>query len=98
MTRIVLKPGYEREIKREARPKVRRAARRVAAIGKSIAPVDKGHYRDSIEDVEIAGRVFVRTTDFVGHIIEWGDAMHPPRAVIRRAARAAGLRVEETDK
>lgn len=40
----------------------------------------------------------VATTDFAGHMVEWGSANNPPYAVLRRATRAAGLTLREAPK
>jgi hypothetical protein len=39
--------------------------------------------------------VSVVNTDYGGHIDEWGSIHNPPNASLRRAAQAAGLRLEE---
>lgn len=44
------------------------------------------------------GEVLLVNTDHGGHIAEWGSSKSPPLAVLRRAARAVGLRVEERGK
>lgn len=66
-------------------------AERVARAARREAPERTGDYRDSIET---DGRR-VLTTDFAGHIIEWGSVKTPPYAPLRRGARAAGLRLSE---
>lgn len=35
-------------------------------------------------------------TDYGGHLMEFGSANNPPHAPLRRGARAAGLRLDET--
>lgn len=40
----------------------------------------------------------VATTDFAGHLVEWGSANNKPYAVLRRATRTAGLRLVEDPK
>lgn len=73
-----------------------------------------GMYRDSLEVKEVraaqaVGRLAqlvgttrtifaVATTDFAGHLVEWGSKNNRPYAVLRRAARAAGLRLRESPK
>lgn len=41
--------------------------------------------------------VYVALTEHGGHLIEYGSANNSPHAPLRRAARAAGLEVDETD-
>lgn len=40
----------------------------------------------------------VVNTDHLGHLQEWGSKNNPPHAPLRRAVRAAGLRLEEKPK
>jgi hypothetical protein len=38
---------------------------------------------------------YVVNTDYAGHLSEWGSKKNPPHAPLRRAVRAAGLKLRE---
>lgn len=44
------------------------------------------------------GEVRVINIDYAGHLIEWGSKNNPAHAPLRRAVRAAGLKLTETPK
>lgn len=52
--------------------------------------------KETIEVVEVDGDVYVSNTDHGGHLIEWGSVNNPPHAPLRRAAMAAGTRLDES--
>lgn len=71
------------------------AANAVLAAIAAAAPVRSGYYVDSLS-VSIDGDVItVGTTDFAGHMVEWGSINNAPYAPVRRGVLAAGLRLEE---
>lgn len=74
----------------------RRVAGRVRSYAIGFAP--RGYtddYVTSLDVVQHGESVYVRTNDFAGHMVEWGSIHNPPYAPIRRAVRAAGLRLDE---
>ena len=54
--------------------------------------------RSGVEVVEENGRVYVANTDHGGHIDEFGSVKSPAYAPLRTAARAAGLRLDESSE
>lgn len=54
--------------------------------------------RSGVEVVESGGKVYVANTDHGGHIDEFGSVNSQPYAPLRTAARAAGLRLEESSE
>lgn len=99
--KLVLEPGFEREL--DALPgsiaKRTVAAKQVKNFAIGLAPRGvSDNYAASIDVVQQGQKVYVRTNDFAGHMVEWGSANNPPYAPIRRAVRAAGLRLDEQPK
>lgn len=74
------------------------AGRAVARVARSLAPNGSGGYRRSIKVDRDANSTIVYTTDIAGHLVEFGSAKNPAYAPLRRAVRAAGLRLDETSK
>lgn len=74
------------------------------AVGaaKAAAPVKTGAYKAGIEAEVVetpdgpVGRI--NGTDFKSHWVEWGTVAQAPKAPLRKGARAAGLRFEDTRK
>lgn len=97
MNRFRANPGFEREIvlSATARAAINEAAAEVARLARSMAPSKTGRYKRSISVENDADSTFVATSDIAGHIVEFGSANNPAYAPIRRAARAAGLRVTD---
>lgn len=93
-------PHFEHALKgqREHRAALREAASAVKSRAIAFAPHRTGAYRDWFVIVHEDGEVRLGNTDFGGHWVEWGSANNPPYAPLRRAVRAAGLRLEETPK
>lgn len=60
-----------------------------------VAPERTGAYKDSLEVAQDGTRTAVLTTDFAGHLIEFGSRNNPAYAPLRTGARKAGLRLEE---
>ena len=77
-----------------------REAEIAKAHAESIAPRGStGDYRKSIVVTEHEdGRVTFGSTDFAGHLVEWGSKNNPAYAVLRRAAKLAGLKLREQPK
>lgn len=100
MTRIFFHPGFERRL--AGMPGVQRRTRAAADTVRRgavrLVHRDEGHYERTLRVIERDGKVFVASQDFAGHIVEWGSVQHAPQAPIRRAVRAAGMRLEETNK
>lgn len=92
-------PAFDAELKREPGIKIatRRAAGDVKDNAEQIARTfeDTGHYADSFVIEETPDGHAVGNIDIAGHLQEWGSANNPPRAPLRRAARAAGLDLKE---
>jgi hypothetical protein len=83
----------------EVRHQLKDAGEQVKRVAIGVAPRGlTDDYVHSIDVVEIAGRVFVRTNDFAGHMVEFGSVNNEAYAPIRRGVRAAGLRLKETSK
>lgn len=66
-----------------------RIAKRIAEIAQAFAPVHTGYYKAHI----IASAAAVGADDPYYHWIEWGSVHNKPKAPLRRAFRAAGLRL-----
>jgi hypothetical protein len=96
MTRFVFNPGFQRQIEAEALHKaaMHELAEKVAENVRQIAPRHTGAYADSIV---VKGSI-VATTDFAGHLIEWGGGKTPVYAPLRRGVKAAGLRLRESPR
>lgn len=92
-------PGLARSLQRSAEVKAVLFARgeEIKQHAEAIAPHGTGspHYADSFVVVEEDGEVRVGNTDWTAHLLEWGTVNHPPYAVLRRAAQAAGLELRE---
>ena len=84
-------PGV-RVARRAAAEAVKRKVQAVAPRGGT------GDYAGSVRVYDDGDDIGVETTDFAGHIIEFGSVNNPPYAPLRRGARAAGLRLEEQPK
>lgn len=103
-------PGMNRELHSQATEVKRRAVaiaphgptgmyRRsitVKSLGGGVPLV--GRLAEIAGGTENPARYAVATTDFAGHMVEWGSKNNPPYAVLRRAARAAGLKLREVPK
>ena len=76
------------------------AAQAVARVARSIAPQEsrRKNYKRSIKVARDANSTTVYTTDIAGHLVEYGSAKNPAYAPLRRAVRAAGLRLDENSK
>lgn len=100
MALIVHNPKLLDELKAESRFQdgVRGSAEELKSAVQQIARgfAHTGSYGDSIDVVRLGENTYVRTTDFAGHLIEWGSANNPVYAPLRRGARAAGFRLTET--
>lgn len=102
MTRFVANKSFEREMARE-RPMIAalyRGAKDVERASRSLAVQhrESGSYLKGFRVTVNGGQVLIGNNDFAAHIIEWGAANQPPQAILRRGARAAGLRLDETTK
>ena len=101
MTSFRKNPALEVEIAKlpGTRKVLEEAAQAVAHAARSIAPhKTRRGYKQSIEVGRDANSTTVYTTDIAGHLVEYGSAKNPAYAPIRRAVRAAGLRLDETSK
>lgn len=93
MARFVVNPAFAAQMERD--PQVRRVledrAQEALAAARQIAAQyrDTGAYEASL----VAEGNTLATTDFAGHIIEWGGATSPPRGIIRKAAEQVGAKV-----
>lgn len=67
----------------------------LADAARDVAPERTGAYKDSISVAQSGGRTAVLTTDFAGHIVEFGSRNNPAFAPLRSGARKAGFRLEE---
>ncbi len=93
-------PDFLRELAEEPgyRDALRQQAEGVRSQVRLIAPIESGDYRDSIVVTEDEQGVYVGSTDFAAHIVEWGSANNPPYAPLRRGVTGAGLRLREEPK
>jgi hypothetical protein len=87
-------PRFINDLKKEPGVKadLAAAAKTVAGIARGITP----HAPGSITTDTGGDTVTVGSDDPFFHLVEWGSVNNPPYAPIRRAVRAAGLRLEET--
>lgn len=90
-------PFFETLLKaqREHQEGMAELGEQLADAARDVAPERTGAYKDSIEVVQSAGRTAVATTDFAGHIVEFGSKNNPAYAPLRTGARKAGFRLEE---
>jgi hypothetical protein len=98
--RFVPNPKFQQEIERqvEYRAEMVKDGEIVLHEAKAIAPVHTGAYRESLSVLIAGPKVYVRTTDFAGHMVEWGSQNNVAYAPIRRAVLAAGLRLDESQR
>lgn len=72
-------------------------AEEAAEVAKKLAPVDTGAYRDGIEasaeNIEGMRGARVKATDWKSALVEFGTALWPAHATLRRAAESVGLKV-----
>lgn len=89
-------PEYREGLKRAAEP-ARQQADLMARAARAPWMRRRGARRvvDIYEDADEVGIV---NTDHAGHLQEFGSRNNPPHAPLRRGARAAGLRLEETGR
>lgn len=93
-------PNFDKELSAEEAFRQGMKTGPAAAIKSSVEQVAPtgatGNYADSIEVNELPdGSIVVATTDFAGHIVEWGSVNNPAYAPLRRGVRAAGARLDE---
>lgn len=95
--KLVMVPGFEKVLEREAGVKAaqRAAAERAAEIAQENAPVESGDYRDGI-GVDDDGNLVA--TDWKSHWIEWGSEHNRAFATLRNAAREVASRVVDVPK
>lgn len=108
-------PNFADEIQRQPEFKAGLAERAVVVrdVAKSIAPVESGAYRDSIQVKGVGGRIYLTATDFKAWWIEYGTAgaegstgkgrhwrhAHTPTfATLRRSVKESGLRLDEQQR
>jgi len=93
MARFTVNYAFAEQMKRDPKVRVVLEARTQAALVRSrqIAAQyrDTGDYEESL----VAEGNTLATTDFAGHIIEWGGANMSPRGILRKAAEQVGGRV-----
>lgn len=90
MSRFVPGPNFAQVADDAAEPGLVKVAGKITAGAARNVSTDTGYYADSLR-VEVDNRgVVAETTDFAGHIIEWGSIDHPPQAPIRSAASELG--------
>ena len=94
--RFVKNPSFEREMRRDPElvAGMNRIARGVASEAKALSPHETGYFRRSLR---AAGSI-VLTNDPFGHLVEWGSKNNVAYAPLRRAVRAAGLRLQTLSK
>lgn len=100
MRAFVPNPRFESEMKQTVghRKAMVVAAGEIASVGRAIAPRRTGFYSRRFKVGEENGEVAVGNADPFAHIIEFGSVNSPVFAPIRRAVRAAGLRLDETPR
>lgn len=93
-------PSVEEQLSRQAKMglALRFEAHKAEVAAKAIAPVLSGKYKEGIRvdmGTDASGNYLARlnATDFKSHWIELGTSKFPARAVLRRGADAAGLKV-----
>jgi hypothetical protein len=89
-----------REIARQPqfKARVRDEGERVKRHGEVLSPDGQSKhpgYRKRFKVTMPGNFARVSNTDIAAHLVEFGSVNNPPYAVLRRAARAAGLRLAE---
>lgn len=105
MSAFIPNPGFAEEFRDEpdTREGLRESAEAIKAhadpIVRSIGAPWMGRRgeHETIVVFDDANGVYVVNTDHAGHLMEFGSQNNPPHAPLRRAARAAGAEVVETD-
>lgn len=88
--RLLAEPGVE--------PLVARGARAIARNASRIVPRNTGYAAKSYKTTPVAEtargiEATAYTSDYAGHLIEWGSINNPPYAPLRRGAEMTGLRL-----
>lgn len=90
MTRFVPAPNYNEILEQASEPGRVKAARRIVDKAKQNVDTDTGGYEKSLRVVVDSRGVVAETTDFAGHIIEWGSSRQSPQSPLRRAGDSVG--------
>lgn len=100
MSRFIKNPHLASDLRRMPglNDAKRKAAHEIKRNTEAAAPHGTGDYGDSIQVFEEGDHIGVETTDPFWHLIEFGSVHNPAYAPLRRGARAAGVRLEETPK
>lgn len=95
-------PDFERELaeQREVMEALAERAEVARQIAIRMAPRDTGWYASRFETVidEEAGVARLLNADGKASLLEWGTVTTKPFATLRRAVRAAGLKMKELPK
>lgn len=86
-------PNFLAELRREVDPTLAERARQAHTQAQSIA-VSMGGTGAYARSLDVDGRRLL-TTDFAGHLIEWGSINNPPYAPLRKAVEAVGARFRD---
>jgi len=92
-SRFTVNRAFAAQMKRD--PRVRRVLEDRAQDALSAARQIAAQYRDTgayEASLKAEGNTLA-TTDWAGHIIEWGGGNMPPRGILRKAAEQVGGRV-----
>lgn len=90
MTKFMPSVDLEQILADAAEPGLIDAAAQIVVKAKANVYYDTGGYRRSLRVVSDRRGVVAETTDFAGHIIEWGSQNNTPQAPLRKAAADVG--------
>lgn len=93
-------PGFLDDLRGqdEFKETMREQAEGVGSIAKNFANRVMPSQPEQFEVSDIDGGARLTNTDYGAHLDEFGSAKNPPNAPMRRAVRAAGIRLEEEPK
>ena len=90
MTRFDPAANFDQLVAEAAQPGYVDTAAEVVKVAKRSNNDDTGDYDKSLRVTVDERGVVAETTDYAGHIIEWGKAGQPAQAPIRTGATEAG--------
>lgn len=90
MTRFVPSPAFDPIVQAAVKADKLRVAGEIVDVARESNNDDTGYYDDSLRVFDDRRGVGGETTDFAGHIIEYGDIHQPAQAPLRTGAEAAG--------
>lgn len=100
LTTFLPNPNFDEEMAQDDdfRAEIERQIEVAKGYAEAFSPVFTGAYQDAFVIVEDGDAWLFGNTDFKAHWIEWGTAITPPHAVLRRGVMAAGFHFVPTSK